>query len=447
MTSKSFRDQYSIRQGRITLYRRTAQGTQYTSDNWYAHFKIPGQKSIRRSLKTTDKLEAESLAETYYFDLKERARRGLSLQSKRFELVASAYLKTIAENVTRESSLPKHEQIYKSDYLKRRIHSISKYLVPYFSDKSIQEITDFDVESYKVWRKAYWVTGEGADIDNITYTRNNRKVVRPKIKNETKEPNYSTLNKELTILREIFEYARMSRKIDSREIPLIKNLRKPKNNVDRKPGLTADEVKHLLNTLASRYYSQGNPKHKRHLKLLIHYIAFMCLTGLRVTEAKSLTLADCASIHKDGKDYLKVFVRGKGKSRELIGLDESATTLEKLRTYHKENANEHGWAYTENMHVFVDQYGQIVNDFSKGLNRAFDEAGLLYDRHGVKRNAGAFRKYYITIAILSGVDYMQLAKQCGTSANVIERYYSGIETFHQPEKFVFSNALTGVYNN
>jgi hypothetical protein len=81
------------------------------------------------------------------------------------------------------------------------------------------------------------------------------------------------------------------------------------------------------------------------------------------------------------------------------------------------------------------------------LNRAFDEAGLLYDRHGIKRNAGAFRKYYITIAILSGVDYMQLSKQCGTSANVIERYYSEIKTFHQPERFVFSNALTGVYDD
>jgi len=446
MTSKSFRDQYSIRQGRITLYRRTSQGSLYTSDNWYAYFKIPGQNSLRKSLKTTDKLEAESLAETYYFDLKERAKRGLSLRSKKFDLVASAYLKTIADNVERESALPTHQQKFKPQYLKRRTHTVVKYLAPFFIDKSIQEITDFDVESYKIWRKAYWITGEGAEADDITYSRNKRKVVRPKIKSETKEPNYSTLNKELTVLREIYEYARMSRKIDSREIPFIKNIRKPKNQVDRKPGLTPDEVKHLLKTLASRYYSQKNPKHKRHMKLLIHYIAFMCLTGLRVTEAKNLTITDCMTIKKSGKDYLKVFVRGKGKSRELIGLEESAITLEKLKIYHKENSIKHGWQYSENMYIFVDQYGKRVNDFSKGLNRAFLEAGLLHDKHSVKRNAGAFRKYYITIAILSGVDYMQLAKQCGTSANVIEKYYSEIETFHQPEKFIFSNALTGVYD-
>jgi integrase len=319
--------------------------------------------------------------------------------------------------------------------------------VPYFQDKTIQEITDFDVESYKIWRNAYWVTGEGSEIENIKYLRNNRSVARPKISGERKEPNYSTVNKELTILREIFEFARLNRKIDGREIPAIKNVRKPKNANVKQPGLTAEEVEHLLATLADRYYGQNNIKHKRHLKLLIHYIAFMCLTGLRVSETKNLKLSDCESFNKDGKDYLKIFVRGKGKSRELIGLNESATTLEKLKIYHRENADQHGWEFSEDMCLFVDQYGRPVNNFSKGLNRAFEEAGLLFDKHGLKRNAGAFRKYYITTAILSGVDYMQLAKQCGTSANVIERYYSGIETFHQPEKFIFNNALTGVYDD
>lgn len=447
MTSKSFRDQYTIRQGRVTLYRRTTQGSEYQSDSWYAYFKIRGQKALRRSLKTVDKLEAESLAETMYYELTERAKRGLSLKSKKFNLVAASYLKDLSQNVDRESTLPAHHQKYKSSQLSRRTHTLNKYLVPYFQDKTIQEITDFDVESYKIWRNTYWITGEGAEIENIKYMRNNRSVARPKIRGEKQEPNYSTVNKELTILREIFEFARLNRKIDGSEVPNIKNIRKPKNSNDKKPGLTAGEVKHLLAILAARYYSQTNIKHKRHLKLLIHYIAFMCLTGLRVTESKGLKLSDCESFHKEGKDYLKIFVRGKGKSRELIGLNESATTLEKLKIYHCENAETHGWEFSDNINLFVDQYGKPVNNFSKGLNRAFEEAGLLYDKHGLKRNAGAFRKYYITTAILSGVDYMQLAKQCGTSANVIEKYYSGIETFHQPEKFIFINALTGVYDN
>jgi len=129
----------------------------------------------------------------------------------------------------------------------------------------------------------------------------------------------------------------------------------------------------------------------------------------------------------------------------LIGLNESATTLEKLSIYHKENAEQRNWHHTLDMPVFVDQYGRSVNSFAKGLDRAFEDAGLLYDKHGIKRTAGAFRKYYITTALLSGVNYFELAKQCGTSVNVIEQYYSEIEVFNKPESFIFSNALTGVY--
>jgi hypothetical protein len=58
----AYRDQFSIRQGRVTLYRRTSEGGDRQSDTWYTALKILGQKTIRRSLKTTDKLEAESIA-------------------------------------------------------------------------------------------------------------------------------------------------------------------------------------------------------------------------------------------------------------------------------------------------------------------------------------------------------------------------------------------------
>lgn len=444
---KSFRDLYSIRQGRIQLYRRTFQGTQYQSDSWYAYFKIPGEKPIRRSLKTSDKLEAESLAETQYFELVQKSKRGISLKSKQFIPVANAYLRDFEDKVSRELPLLRHQRRYKPEKLKNNKLIAEKYLIPFFSEKSLQEITDFDVESYKEWRRNYWITGEGSKVTQVTYIRNGHKITRPKRAQEQKEPKYSTINKDLIVLREIFEYARLNRMIQGQEIPVIKNLKRPKNMRNRKSGLSADQVRHLLETVANRYYQEKNSRRKRHLKLVIHYIAFMCLTGLRVTEAKSLRICDCESFSQGDNDYLKIFVRGKGQSRELIGLNESATTLEKIKTYHLENSKVHGWEYSDDMLVFVDQYGKSVNSFSRSIDRALEDAGLLYDKHGIKRTAGAFRKYYITTALLSRVDYFQLAKQCGTSVSVIEQYYSEVETFHQPERFIFSHALADVYKD
>jgi integrase len=442
----SYRDVFDLRKGKITLYRRTNQGTEYQSDNWYAAFKIPGHRTIRKSLKTIDRTEAEKLAESQYFDLNQKSQKGLSLKSKKFSFAARAYLRDFEQNVEREKSLPLHERKYRSDRLKAKNAIIGKFLTPYFGDKMLNEITDFDIESYKHWREIYWTTGDGSQQERITYIRNGRKVTRPKRNSEKREPSFGTVNKELTVLRQVYEFARLSRWIETREMPTVKNVSKPKNYRDRKPGLLDAELIHLLGTTHRRYKAEKNPKHKRHLKLTLHYIAFMSATGLRVSEAKNLRLSDCESIRIDDADYLKIFVRAKGKSRELIGLPESSIVLEKLKILHQENAKIHGWKIKESMHLFVDQYGKHVNSLSASVDRALKEAGLLYDRHGIKRTAGAFRKYYITTALMNDVDYFKLAKQCGTSVNVIEKYYAEIESKHTPEKFIFKNALTGIYD-
>jgi len=444
----AYRESYTIRQGKITLYLRGTEGGKFQSNFWYAKFKIPGEQPIRRSLKVTDQNEAEIIAENMYFDLTQKSKRGLSLNSKLFSRVAKSYLSDFEKKVERDAKLPRKDQMYKQDRLNQKTYIINKYLVPFFENKTLQDINDFDIERYKDDRKTYWISGEGSKQENITYIREGRTVVRAKHAREKQEPNYGTVNKELTVLRKIYEFGRMNRLIQGQEIPTIKNVRKPKNTDGRKPGLTVNEVQKLTATLHTRYKADTNPKHKRHHKLLLHYIAFMCLTGIRVAEAKNITFRDCSSHEKDGKQYLKLFVHGKGKSPELIGLDESMIVLKKLRLLHLENAKIHNWKFKEDMSLFVNQYGKKVGSFANGLNRAFEDADLLHDSHGLKRSAGAFRKYYITQALLIGnVNYFELAKQTGTSVNVIEDFYSSIDVTHTPERFIFLNALTGIYDD
>jgi integrase len=145
---------------------------------------------------------------------------------------------------------------------------------------------------------------------------------------------------------------------------------------------------------------------------------------------------------------LKVFVWGKGKARELIASNEALILVDKLIFLHKDNADIHSWKYSDKLHLFSSQYGASIGSFAKALNAAFDDAGLLYDVKGVKRNAGAFRKYYITNALLEGgVNYFELAKQCGTSVSVIEKYYAEIDVTKRPETFLFKHALSGIYDD
>lgn len=445
----AYRDQYTIRQGRITLYRRTDEGGKHQSDAWYAALKIPGQKTIRRSLKTADKLEAESFAENLWFDLSQRNDRGLSLSPKRFDLVAKAYLREFTGSVDRDRNIPERDRIYRESRLVKIRLIITKFLIPFFNDKNIQDITDRDVNNFKNWRRTYWVASAATESNQITYSRKDgHKITRPRNFRENREPNWNTINKNLTTLRAIFSYACDQGTIESREVPKITNVSRPKNANNKKPGLTEEEVKHLLSTLLDMYKSQTNPKHKLSHKLLLHYVAWMCLTGMRVTEAKSLKISDCRAFDKNEVKYLKIYVSGKGKSRELVGLEESSIVLNKLIYFHKTSAENFGWEFHKDIPLFTNQYGKPVGSFTNALNKALNKAGLLHDAHGTKRNAGAFRKYYITHALMVGnINYFELAKQCGTSVSVIEEFYAAIDVTERPESFVFNNALTGVYDD
>ena len=133
---KSFKNQYSIRQGKITLYQRTSQGSKYQSDSWYARFKIPNQKTIRKSLKTNNQNEAEIIAEDLYQELAHKNKLGLSLSTKRFELVCQSYLKHFKTQTEQESKLSKLEQKHTKNMLKMRMFTINRFVIPFLGEKN-----------------------------------------------------------------------------------------------------------------------------------------------------------------------------------------------------------------------------------------------------------------------------------------------------------------------
>lgn len=436
----SYVEQYEHKPGKIELYRRG----DIASKVWYGKLTVNG-KTIRRSLKTIDRDEAGRKAEDLLYDLEHRESRGLSLSPKAFKVVANAYIRDFAAKVERDSKKPRINQQYKKKALTNKSLAVSKYLIPYFDNKNLQDITDQQIRNYERWRLDYWVTGKGSESDTIEYIRDGRKVVRAKVERETQEASYDTINKELTVIRAIYEYAQINNIIESREVPIIKNLKKPTGLKTRKSGLTADELKHLISTLRTKIKHQTNPKHLQSHKLLLYYISFMCLTGIRTGEANNIKISDCTEFKLKGKPYLKVFVTSKDKSRELIALPECVTVLNSIIQYHKTNALNNGWTYNKSIHLFTNYKGQKIKTMSTGLDNLLKEAGLQYDIYVKKRNAGAFRKYYITTALLSGVNWFELAKQVDNSVTIIEKHYAEIDVTETPERFIFENAITGTY--
>ncbi len=53
-----------------------------------------------------------------------------------------------------------------------------------------------------------------------------------------------------------------------------------------------------------------------------------------------------------------------------------------------------------------------------------DEENLRFDREGRPRTAYSLRHTYICLRLMEGADIYQIAKNCGTSVEMIEKYYA-----------------------
>jgi hypothetical protein len=58
------------------------------------------------------------------------------------------------------------------------------------------------------------------------------------------------------------------------------------------------------------------------------------------------------------------------------------------------------------------------------FNAILDEEKLRTDRDGRPRTAYSLRRTYICLRLLEGADIYQIAKNCRTSVEMIEKYYA-----------------------
>jgi integrase len=53
-----------------------------------------------------------------------------------------------------------------------------------------------------------------------------------------------------------------------------------------------------------------------------------------------------------------------------------------------------------------------------------DEENLKFDREGNRRTAYSLRHTYVCLRLMEGADIYQIAKNCRTSVEMIEKYYA-----------------------
>ena len=187
----SYENKHILRDGRIVLYTRNNRPT------YHARLKIEGNKGyIVKSTKRRTLAEAVRVSEDIYDDLRYKVRHGLEIKPHSF---SSLWMRWKNAN---QNLLSIHR-------MKFFIGTTERYFLPYFGDRSLEEISHSVIEGYWAWRINYWTSKDGVSkIESAKKSRaTRRKPYKQKLGNVAKVPATKTLQMEQSALRQIFSWA------------------------------------------------------------------------------------------------------------------------------------------------------------------------------------------------------------------------------------------------
>jgi integrase len=350
--------------GNLTLYKRP------TSHQWQCRFKLSTGAWHSASTGSDQLAEATTQAIAIYETVKVKLASDLAIKTRTFRQLATQELAAAARVVQANPNKRTHV-----DY----IHIYTKYLIPFFGNYQINDITQELVDDYVAWR----------------------------ISRMGKNPKTYTQRRHAGLYKRVIERARDQGLIHRyRSIPLLEV------NADRaeiRPAFNQQEVDYLLGYMRD-WERFGRNQRSNHMRRLCRvYVEFLLGTGIR-----------------QGTEYLRVWVSGKTGPRYLIARDFVIEALDRLIAWQAlpyKNLEAVIEARLDRK-VFVFPEGDAPHSLDDVFERLMIESNLLKDATGKNRTLYSLRHTYATFALAEGIDIHTLARQMGTSTLMIEKHYS-----------------------
>ena len=353
--------------------------------NWYCRIKLPKEDRYKTlSLKTSDINEARDKAFDQDADVRFRIRHEIPVFDKTFSQVAeefSAFQKERSE----AGEISFHRW--------RVMHShIKTQLNPYVGTVQITQLGEDRWKAFPAWRQK---NGKGRSGGRVSD---------------------GTIRDEMATFRSIMAYAAGKKFVrDSQvfkgKLPLSKA---------RREEFTPPEYRKLHSFARSWIKAARNDLGTWYRTMAYNFVLIMTNTGMRPSEARNLRWRDIATqTDRQGRKFVRIDVRGKGKFRTLVAASNVATYLDRIRQISK---------HTEpDDFVFVTDEGKMARTLYYSLvERLLIESGLQTSSSGSRRSTYCFRHTYATFRLTEGVDVYFLAKQMGTSVKMIEDHYGHV---------------------
>jgi len=371
----------TMHEGRVVLTKRSR------SSRWQMRYKFDG-RWIRKSTNKSDLDEAKEAATDSYLEAKFKKRSGLPVVSKQFKAIAEIAKKRMQEEIDAG-----HGKVVYKDY----VSAIDNYLTPFFGNHYVTSIDYPLLKQFAEWRT----------------------------KKAGRELKGNTQNTHNCAMRRVFDVALELRYITQSQIPVLVTQGEASG---RRPDFTEEEYVTLVQKMRP-WSNLGRMQRSRWIRaLLFEYVQILALTGMRHgTEAESLNWKTISLFDNNGRKFVEMYVNGKKGNRSLAAGISVLHNLKKLHAMAEDLKHltfDEVLAQKPDKLVFRLPDGTVTKHLDQPFKAFLDEKDLLTcKRTGDDRTLYSLRHTFATLRMLHGATPHDLAKQMGTSVEMIEKYY------------------------
>ncbi|WP_263349977.1 site-specific integrase [Acidicapsa acidisoli] len=371
-------EHHTILGGKVHVYKRDDD-----SRYWQCASYLAG-KNRRETTKEASLAKAKDFAEDWYLGLRGKIRDGELITEKTFRDAATQFEREY-EIITEGQ----RNRVYVNDHKRRlRIH-----LVPFFGNMGLSKINPGQVQEYRIHR------------------------LEEAMKVHGKPPARNTMHQEIVTLRQTLKTA-----VRHQWLQYLPDLSEPyraSGKISHRAWFSPEEYKKLYEATRKRMQHPKNPRYKWESEQLHDYVLFMANTGLRPDEAARLQFRDVTIVEDDATNetILEIEVRGKrgvGYCKSTTG---AVRPFERLRDRNSARKAQQKQKAQPTDLIFPKTHRELFNTILK-------EENLKTDREGQARTAYSLRHTYICLRLMEGADIYQIAKNCRTSVEMIEKYYA-----------------------
>ena len=358
---------HTLMGGKLHVYKRPG------SHFWQCSAYEAG-RNRRVTTKEESLAQAKQVAEDWYLELRGKLRSGELKAEKTFREAAAQFEREY-EIITEGQRSPRYVQAHKD---RLRVH-----LIPFFGSMGLSEITPGQVQEYRIARNQNSNTG------------------KPLAR--------STIHQEIVTLRQVLKTA--IRHGWLAHLPDLSAPYRSSGKIGHRAWFSPEEYRTLYTATRKRARKAKGKRWQWCCEQLHDYVLFMANTGLRPDEAARLEYRDVEIVEDDAIDdtILEIVVRGKRGVGYCMSMPGAVTPFKRIVRRNDPKAP------TERL--FPIHHREL-------LNALLNETGLKFDREGNRRTAYSLRHTYICLRLMEGADIYQIAKNCRTSVEMIEKYYA-----------------------